>query len=613
MAKQYRNIMRTNKPSNQIHMKLVFALICVLAVATSASTSSAVFVIGNDMVYAQDNDEQGNDGDKRNTAAIEGNPEKPQESKDAAAAATLGQSSSPSSSSPQPSISDDTAKAREDANVNGNGNENKGETKDGSKAMPSTATGKTPMLDCNVNELTAGNGGSMDLCSSLQPAIKKEEQGVDQPTTVVINGTQDKSNNSTENGDNEKTAAGPDRDCLFDPSLPKCVAVDGKCPEGFNQNGYGQCVPEGGCPKGYHTVDDDETGRCIPNSDGCPSDMIFRPDKKTCGYKSDVCKTYPQLKECKAEDNGPSSIKIKTDQKTYKLGQTVKITVTNTGNKTVKFPDSALGLTIKSQSTGEVYRLIAAQAITELKPGDSKIVEWKQQDNGGKQVKPGAYSAMVSAGSLRAKTDFSIASTEPKGPNAGKFIVHVQVTNNGPSDEKGGVYVSIDGTDISKSLHGVTFPSKKTITKTFEFDSRDVPVGKKFTAEVVYGDDYDEQASGVNSPANTPETVRIYIGPYSAEDRLKFKLNVQVTNNKATDDRGQILAHIDGTNLYKSLDNVVFPSKKTITKTFEFNSRDVPVGRGYTVSVEPASSPSETVHGVNSPAKTPETARVTIR
>jgi len=91
---------------------------------------------------------------------------------------------------------------------------------------------------------------------------------------------------------------GPDGDCLFNPDLPKCASVEGECPDGFFQNEDGQCVPEGGCPDGYHTVDDDETGRCIPNSDGCPDGMIFRPDGETCGYKEDLCQDNADLDGC---------------------------------------------------------------------------------------------------------------------------------------------------------------------------------------------------------------------------------------------------------------------------------------------------------------------------
>jgi hypothetical protein len=98
----------------------------------------------------------------------------------------------------------------------------------------------------------------------------------------------------------EANEEGPDGDCLFNPDLPKCASVDGECPDGFFQNEDEQCVPDhrDGCPDGYHSVDDDETGRCIPNSDGCPAGMIFRPDQKTCGYKDDICKQNPGLDDC---------------------------------------------------------------------------------------------------------------------------------------------------------------------------------------------------------------------------------------------------------------------------------------------------------------------------
>jgi hypothetical protein len=58
---------------------------------------------------------------------------------------------------------------------------------------------------------------------------------------------------------------GPDEQCLFDPSLPHCVAVDGKCPGGFAINVNEQCYPTGPCPDGYNKVDDDETGACYPD------------------------------------------------------------------------------------------------------------------------------------------------------------------------------------------------------------------------------------------------------------------------------------------------------------------------------------------------------------
>ncbi|CAN5802477.1 hypothetical protein BH23THE1_BH23THE1_23810 [soil metagenome] len=76
----------------------------------------------------------------------------------------------------------------------------------------------------------------------------------------------------------DTSSSNPDGDCLFDPELPKCAAVNGKCPDG------------------YHKVDYDETGRCIPNSDGCPTEVIFRPDMKTCDDKEERCMSVSRVK-----------------------------------------------------------------------------------------------------------------------------------------------------------------------------------------------------------------------------------------------------------------------------------------------------------------------------
>ena len=92
--------------------------------------------------------------------------------------------------------------------------------------------------------------------------------------------------------------------------MPKCAPDEnGRCPEGFNMNEDDQCFPQGGCPDGYYRADDDETGRYIPVSEGCPFDMIFRPDHKTCGYKDGVCTQYPELKACQTNDEGDGKSK----------------------------------------------------------------------------------------------------------------------------------------------------------------------------------------------------------------------------------------------------------------------------------------------------------------
>jgi hypothetical protein len=55
----------------------------------------------------------------------------------------------------------------------------------------------------------------------------------------------------------------------------------------------------GGCPEGFHSVDEDETGLCYTNAKGCEYEgYIFRPNNKTCGEILDVCREYPKQKEC---------------------------------------------------------------------------------------------------------------------------------------------------------------------------------------------------------------------------------------------------------------------------------------------------------------------------
>lgn len=76
----------------------------------------------------------------------------------------------------------------------------------------------------------------------------------------------------------------PDESCLFDVNQPKCTPPEGvDCPEGFGTNEDGQCFPlnEDGdweCPEGYHSIEDDESGQCYPESESCPEGTIKGDD-----------------------------------------------------------------------------------------------------------------------------------------------------------------------------------------------------------------------------------------------------------------------------------------------------------------------------------------------
>ena len=69
----------------------------------------------------------------------------------------------------------------------------------------------------------------------------------------------------------------------------------------------------------------------------------------------------------------------------------------------------------------------------------------------------------------------------------------------------------MDGSRAPQVLNNEIFPGLQTTSYTFEFSSAEAPVGKGFTAEVIYGDDEHKRAYGSNTPANTPETVSITI------------------------------------------------------------------------------------------------------
>lgn len=103
------------------------------------------------------------------------------------------------------------------------------------------------------------------------------EVNIDVDTSVSNNDGDGKDQSSSDD-------TGPDKQCLFDPSLPKCAPdKNDECPEDFNMNEDGQCFPEHDeCPNGYHSEDDDESGKCINDDEGCPDGMEMVG--KNCTY-----------------------------------------------------------------------------------------------------------------------------------------------------------------------------------------------------------------------------------------------------------------------------------------------------------------------------------------
>jgi hypothetical protein len=138
------------------------------------------------------------------------------------------------------------------------------------------------------------------------------------------------------------TEEGPDEDCLFNPSLPKCASDNGECPDGFNQNEDGNCVPEhpNGCPEGYHSHEDDETGQCIPNDVPCEPGYVIDPDFPTCSKLDSVCERYPATDGCKPHHDNEEH------KKTIVINKVIK--ETHEGKHHDAFPDvDIIGLSVK--------------------------------------------------------------------------------------------------------------------------------------------------------------------------------------------------------------------------------------------------------------------------
>ena len=99
-----------------------------------------------------------------------------------------------------------------------------------------------------------------------------------------------------------------------------------------------------------------------------------------------------------------SVLVITTDKAIYSVGEPVTITVKNVGSEKLSFPDSSLGLKIQNTDTGDRYQVAAAQVITELNEGQSKVITWNQEGS-----KPGDHTATVHTTSdVSAQVNFEI-------------------------------------------------------------------------------------------------------------------------------------------------------------------------------------------------------------
>lgn len=111
--------------------------------------------------------------------------------------------------------------------------------------------------------------------------------------------------------------------------------------------------------------------------------------------------------------NNDNPLIMTTDQNIYSPGETVNITMTNTGEEPLTFPNSALGIMIRNLATNESYPIYSAQVITTLNPNESSSVIWDPIASNGNPVPLGDYIASVGSGSSTTNVIFSIVKQIP--------------------------------------------------------------------------------------------------------------------------------------------------------------------------------------------------------
>jgi hypothetical protein len=111
--------------------------------------------------------------------------------------------------------------------------------------------------------------------------------------------------------------------------------------------------------------------------------------------------------------NNDNPLIMTTDQNIYSPGETVNITMTNTGEEPLTLPNSALGLMIRNLATNESYPIYSAQVITTLNPNESSSVIWDTVASNGNPVPPGDYIASLRSGSSTTNVIFSIVKQIP--------------------------------------------------------------------------------------------------------------------------------------------------------------------------------------------------------
>lgn len=92
--------------------------------------------------------------------------------------------------------------------------------------------------------------------------------------------------------------------------------------------------------------------------------------------------------------NGPS-LSILTDKTNFKLGESIKIRIINSGTLSLTFSDSSYGLGVVGLDGRVIFSPASAQVISVLEPKEEKKFIWNQTKSDGDKIIDGRYKIVT--------------------------------------------------------------------------------------------------------------------------------------------------------------------------------------------------------------------------
>lgn len=157
-------------------------------------------------------------------------------------------------------------------------------------------------------------------------------------------------------------------------------------------------------------------GNLVRSSGECPSTDICPPvpsgDVGAVAQCSPRESTSNTGKTSGSNSNSNGSFAVRTDKKSYHLGEEIKIIIENNGSQPFRTSGLNFALVVVNPATGAKYQIINTTEpilVAAADAGASRTFPWNQSDARGIQVNPGNYTASAILGPLQSNSSFSIS------------------------------------------------------------------------------------------------------------------------------------------------------------------------------------------------------------